>query len=115
MMKLFYLILLLTFIPSSYSEVLTRNLTVNSNKVTIIKNFSVEEKFGLIQVKICDICTRYELSLDDNTVFILNGSNQPTENLLRTRLTQPSKAVRIQYNNEDSSVSYIRWNPVAEF
>jgi hypothetical protein len=114
-MKIFNFILLMVFIPLGHSAVLTRNITVNSNKITIIESYSVEKNYGLLQVKLCKTCDIYKLILDANTIFILNGKDQPTENIRRTRLTQPSESVRIQYNNEDASISYIRWNPVAEF
>ncbi|MFT4907395.1 MAG: hypothetical protein ACI978_001477 [Oleispira sp.] len=114
-MKLFYFMMSLAVIPFCHSDVLSRNITANANKITIAENYSAEKNYGLIHVKLCATCDTYKLTLDANTVLILNGKDQPTSTILRTRLTQPSKAVRIQYNNEDNSVSYIRWNPVAVF
>jgi len=114
-MKLFHLLLLLVLAPLTNADVLSRNLTVNSNKVTIIENYSQEKQYGSIQVKLCDSCSAKTLTINATSIFILNGKNQSAEKILHTRLTQPSKAVRIQYNHEDNSVAYIRWNPVAEF
>jgi hypothetical protein len=114
-MKRFHLLLLLIFAPITQADVLSRNLTVNSNKITILDNYSPEKQFGTMNVKLCSSCPVKTLTITDTSIFILDGKNQPAEKILETRLTQPSKAVRIQYNHEDNSVTYIRWNPVAEF
>lgn len=114
-MKQLHLLFLLIFAPLLHADVLSRNLTVNSNKITIVENYSPEKQFGSMKVKLCNSCPAKSLSINDTSIFILNGKNQPAEKILKTRLTQPSKAVRIQYNHEDNSVTYIRWNPVAEF
>jgi hypothetical protein len=114
-MKQLYPLLLIVFTSLSQADVLTKNLTVNSNKIAIIENYSSEKKHGLIHVKLCNSCPVNALTLDAKSIFILDGKNQSAEKILHTGLTQPSKSVRIQYNHEDNSISYIRWNPVTEF
>jgi hypothetical protein len=109
------LLLLLVLVPLAHADVLSRNLIVSSNKITVVESYSNNEQYGLIHIKLCNSCPVNTLTIDDNSIFILNGKDQPVEKILQTRLTQPSKAVRIQYNDEDNSISYIRWNPVAEF
>lgn len=114
-MNQFLFFTLLAFTSIAHADILSRNLTVNSKNITVVENYSAEKEFGLINITTCDACPVIALTLSAKSIFILDNKNQPAENLSRTRLTRPSKAVRIQYNYQENSVAYIRWNPVSEY
>jgi hypothetical protein len=114
-MKTIYFCFFLLLIPSSFAEILTRNLTVTSNKIDIIQNYSSEDETGLIQIQVCSTCPIRKFNLTPESILILNAKDIPIENLQRTKLTSPSQAVRIQYVHESDNITYIRWNPAAEY
>lgn len=106
-----HLIFFLLFSCSiSHAEIVSRNLTLNHHNIQVVSNYSAEKNTGLILVQLCSSCDKKELILDDNTRFTIDDKSTPLEKLLHTRLSQPSKAVRIQYNYKDSTVSFVHWN-----
>lgn len=105
-----YGVVLLLFLTSlSYGEIISNNLTLKYNDILVVDNYSSQRKSGLIRVKTCPNCERENLKLDENSILIVKGKQVSMNNLLHTRLKYPSKAVRIQYNRKDKTVSYIRW------
>ncbi|NRA25584.1 MAG: hypothetical protein HRU08_14155 [Oleispira sp.] len=106
-----YLILFLLFSAGiSHAKIVSRNLTLSHHNIQVVDNYSAEKNIGLIRVKRCYNCKKMELILDNNTRFTVANKITNLENLLHIRLSQPSKAVRIQYNDIDKTVSFIHWN-----
>jgi len=105
------LILFLLFSCSiTHAEIVSRNMTLNYHNIQVVNNYSAAKNTGLIRVQLCSSCEKKELILDRNTRFTIDDKPAPLEELLHTRLSQPTEAVRIQYNYKDNTVSFIYWN-----
>lgn len=94
-----------------HAEMVSQNLTVAYNKVQVVDNYSAQSKSGLIRVNTCGKCPALELILDQYSLLILDGRPIAMESLLSIRFKYPSSMVRIQYNDRDKTLSYIRWTP----
>ncbi len=98
-------------INASHAEIISQNLMVKHNDIQVVDNYSTKKMSGLIRVKSCSGCKAQELILDGDSIFLFQGQQLGMNVLLYTRLRYPSNQVRIQFNQRDKTVSYIRWMP----
>jgi len=96
------------------ADIISRNVILKYSDVQVVDNYSAEKESGLIRIKLCSNCNAKKLRLDENSILIFEGEEIALSSLLYTRLKYPSKAVRIQFNNLDNTVSYIRWSQSEE-
>lgn len=96
------------------ADIISRNVILKYSDVQVVDNYSAEKESGLIRIKLCSNCNAKKLRLDENSILIFEGEEIALSSLLYTRLKHPSKAVRIQFNNLDNTVSYIRWSQSEE-
>ena len=96
---------------ASQAEIISQNLVVKHNDIQVVDNYSAKKMSGLIRVKSCSGCKPQELILDGDSILLFQGQPLGMDVLLYTRLRYPSNQVRIQFNQRDNTVSYIRWMP----
>ena len=96
---------------TSYAEIISQNLMIKHSDIQMVDNYSTEKKLGRIRVKSCSDCGTQELILDGDSIFLFQDHQLEMNALLYTLLRYPSNQVRIQFNQRDNTVSYIRWMP----
>lgn len=104
----------LALFNTSHADIISKNLMVKHNDIQVVNNYSTQKMSGLIRVKSCSDCESLELILDGDSILLFKGQQLEMDVLLYTRLRSPSQNVRIQYNQRDKTVSYIRWTANAE-
>lgn len=101
----------LVLLNTTHAEIISQNLMVKHSDIQMVENYSTEKMSGRIRVKSCSGCEKQELILDGESIFLFQDHQLEMNALLYTLLRYPSKQVRIQFNQRDKTVSYIRWMP----
>ena len=99
------------FLNTAHAEIISYNLVLKHSDIQVVDNYSEYKGSGLIRVRPCSTCNKQELIIDRDSILLFGGEQLGMDVLLYTHLRYPSDQVRIQYNQRDNTVTYIRWMP----
>lgn len=108
------LLVQITVLNTAHAEIISYNLMLKHSDIQVLDNYSEQKGSGMIRVKPCSSCDKQELIIDSESILLFGGEPLGMNVLLYTHLRYPSDQVRIQYNQRDNTVSYIRWMPSDE-
>jgi hypothetical protein len=106
MKYLFPLLLILLTLPSQ-ADIVSRDLVGKASNISLASSYQEETGTGQVQVKLCQTCNNYKLTITSETKISKNGKALKLQQFKMHLKANGQASIRLQFHKDRKTIFYI--------